>query len=348
MSIYNTAGGNAELMSPDGKGFVGRCAQVKEGCSSVEAFKKSPPAQCALVWGALIGCAVFWACFTDSGEHEMAELGVTHESPRDILADACKVKQDEYGALHFGKAAEYKKGPCQCVRDLDALVRTSGGRKTKLEIVGGQQHQAGDPIQVSFSGASDEKDWIAIYHEGHVPAADGSHKWSYHKGDSTGSGIVTLTPDTAGQFYVTMFCCNGYVELSPRVPLTITPRPMTAKVSPAQSTVSSAFYTNTAIEVRFQGAVDSKDWIGLYEAGTTPGEKTTYAHSWAYHKTTPEQGGQGSVPVTPTKPGNYYLAMFCCDGYVETSVRVPIKVICAQDTVPCQAKTEGCYSKCMQ
>ena len=172
----------------------------------------------------------------------MAELGVTHESPRDILADACKVKQDEYGALHFGKAAEYKKGPCQCVRDLDALVRTSGGRKTKLEIVGGQQHQAGDPIQVSFSGASDEKDWIAIYHEGHVPAADGSHKWSYHKGDSTGSGIVTLTPDTAGQFYVTMFCCNGYVELSPRVPLTITPRPMTAKVSPVQSTVSSAFY----------------------------------------------------------------------------------------------------------
>ena len=38
-------------------------------------------------------------------------------------------------------------------------------------------------------GATDEGDWVGIYHVGHTPGDDGSHDWSYH-GSASGSGSV--------------------------------------------------------------------------------------------------------------------------------------------------------------
>jgi hypothetical protein len=38
-------------------------------------------------------------------------------------------------------------------------------------------------------GATDEGDWVGIYHAGHTPGDDGSHDWSYH-GSASGSGSV--------------------------------------------------------------------------------------------------------------------------------------------------------------
>lgn len=69
------------------------------------------------------------------------------------------------------------------------------------------------------------------------------------------------------------------------------------------------------------------------------------SHDWSYHQS---ENGAGTVQLTPTHPGDYYLVMLVGGGYVESSLRVPITVTCSVGMVPCAAAPESCYSQCRQ
>jgi len=80
---------------------------------------------------------------------------------------------------------------------------------------------AGEPIAVAFAGASDPTDWVGMYQNGHIPGVHDSHSWSYHGGSASGSGSVEVTPGTAGDYFVVLMCCDGYTELSTRIPVAV-------------------------------------------------------------------------------------------------------------------------------
>eukprot|EP01047_Picozoa_sp_COSAG01_P049757 COSAG01_NODE_4962_length_4588_cov_6.072845_1_plen_177_part_10 len=78
---------------------------------------------------------------------------------------------------------------------------------------------------VQFTGATHAKDWIGIYKIGHVPGKQSSHSWSYHSSAVKGLGTVKVTPKEPGKYYLVMFCCNGYKELTGRIPLVVAKKP---------------------------------------------------------------------------------------------------------------------------
>ena len=206
---------------------------------------------------------------------------------------------------------------------------------------------------------------LQIYKEGAVAAADGSHDWSSVMGESDrevsgrgdgsgnhgshnmasgGIGEVNLNVDGPGTYYVTMFCCGGYVELSPRVVVQVAPHPLNMQVHPVQTGYGAAAYVaNTAIAISFSGAEQGTDWVGMYELGDVPGD--VGSHDWSYHKS---PNGAGNVQLTPSHPGDYYVVMLVGGGYVEASQRVPITVTCGVGTIACAEAPASCYTECRQ
>ena len=103
-----------------------------------------------------------------------------------------------------------------CSGDVGASTISLPGLLPEVELV------AGDAITVSFTGATDENDWIGLYVAGE---SESSHSdWSYH-GSVDGSGSIEVTPPAAGTYYVVMFCCNGYTEITPRMYFDIVEEP---------------------------------------------------------------------------------------------------------------------------
>ena len=163
---------------------------------------------------------------------------------------------------------------------------------------------------------------------------------------SGGTGEVNLNVDGPGNYYVTMFCCGGYVELSPRVVVQVAPHPLNMQVFPDQAGYAG-YAANTAIAIRFSGAEQGTDWVGMYEIGDVPGE--VGSHDWSYHNpTNSATNGAGSVQLTPSHPGDYYIVMLVGDGYVEASERVSITVGCNVGMVPCLDAPASCYTQCRQ
>jgi hypothetical protein len=87
--------------------------------------------------------------------------------------------------------------------------------------------------------------------------------------------------------------------------------------------VDGPFYTNGDVTVDFTGATDDTDWIAMYNVGDTPGDESS--HDYSYHGSA--DVGSGSVTVTPTAAGDYFIVMLCCDGYTEVSARATITVV---------------------
>lgn len=344
MSIYGGAEGEGGMAAPGGAPKTGGIvADIKQGLSSADAFKQSKPAQGAVASVVAVLCLTIWLNYTPGGAAELAAMGMGGDS-RALLASACTTARSE-ASVFTGEASNQDIPVCQCVMDIDALTAVQAGRKTTITVPPGPDI-AGNPIHVSFTGASDENDWIGIYKEGAVPAADGSHDWKYHNGgDTGGAGTVDLSVAAPGNYWITMLCCGGYVELSPRVLITVSPHPLTMTVYPAPG-YTNTYVANTAIAVQFSGATQEKDWVGMYELGDVPGD--VGSHDWSYHES---EHGSGSVQLTPTHPGDYYLVMLTgsdANPYVEASPRVPIQVTCALNMVPCDEAPASCYTQCRQ
>lgn len=190
--------------------------------------------------------------------------------------------------------------------------------------------QSGEPISVQFSGATDEQDWIGMYRVGHTPGEDGSHNWSYH-GSASGSGSVDVTAAAPGDYFIVLMCCDGYVELTDRLAVSVVAGPSHASASGACThpiadlcgleIPAGPYLAGAPVVVSFRGATDPQDWVGMYKNGHIPG--TENSHSWSYHGSA---SGSGTVTVTPGVAGEYFIVLMCCDGYTEMSSRIAITV----------------------
>lgn len=90
------------------------------------------------------------------------------------------------------------------------------------------------------------------------------------------------------------------------------------------STPKTIYKLNESIIVNFQfGPGNTKDWIGIYKIGETPG--TTPSTEWAY-----TSGSSGSLNLQVAEAGKYFIAFFENEGYTELAERISIYV----STVP--------------
>ena len=143
--------------------------------------------------------------------------------------------------------------------------------------------------------------------------------WTYHK-STRGSGSVQLTPKGGGDYFAVMLCCDGYTEISDRIPIIVHPP---SRDSASVAVVSpDPHYAGNPITIRFSGATDAHDWIGVYTQGSIPG--SSKIHTWTYHNST---AGNGTVVVKPNMVGSYFVALFCCDGYTPISNQVNFTVL---------------------
>ena len=88
----------------------------------------------------------------------------------------------------------------------------------------------------------------------------------------------------------------------------------------AISTDTSILKPNEPVEVTYVfGPGNERDWIGLYHTGETPG--TTPSTDWQY-----VTGSTGSVQLSATESGKYYIAFFEDDSYIELADRLIIYI----------------------
>lgn len=92
---------------------------------------------------------------------------------------------------------------------------------------------------------------------------------------------------------------------------------------PSISTTKTNFRADEDIAVHYQfGPGNSKDWIGIYRMGDSPG--LVPSTDWAY-----VTGDSGTVYLHVTEAGKYFIAFFEDDGYSELADRINVYSISA-------------------
>ncbi|NSL87630.1 endonuclease/exonuclease/phosphatase family protein [Chitinophaga sp. Mgbs1] len=95
---------------------------------------------------------------------------------------------------------------------------------------------------------------------------------------------------------------------------TVTATISTNKKQYAKGETVSISFTNSS--------ANTNAWIGIYQSGKTPGAQ--YADAWKY--TNGAAAGTMTLTLPADKPaGNYYVACFKDNGYIETAARVTFK-----------------------
>lgn len=171
----------------------------------------------------------------------------------------------------------------------------------------------GEPVTVEYlNGRGKAKDWVAVYRKGQTPgSATPSVKWAYVSGVS---GQMAFSGLASGvEYYAAFLTDDSYVEIAPRVPFYVGDMPELA-IDRTQFNVGErpTFTWNGA-------PAGSKDWIGVYRVGQTPGSVNSTV--WAY---TPSEAG--TVTLGALNKGYYYASFFINDAYFEISERVPFAV----------------------
>jgi hypothetical protein len=192
------------------------------------------------------------------------------------------------------------------------------------------QYQRNSTIKVTWTnGKTNAKDWIGIYKKGQNPGSSGvtSTTWKYTNGAA--NGTMTFTLGTTDEYYVAYFENDGYSEISPRVAFYNGP-------TPALSTTASAYPVNTTVPVSFSNAPGlSKDWIGVYKIGMTPGPAQA-AIKWAY-----TTGTTGTVNISGLGKGYYYATYMLRDQYLEAAPRTFFAV---GDTITTLTTNKSAYN----
>ena len=194
--------------------------------------------------------------------------------------------------------------------------------------VGSGPYMVGVPIDVLFDGATSSTDWIGFYTAG--SDLQNMQIWVFHHnsaadtGELISSGIVKVTPQSPGDYFVAFLGDNGFTEIAPRIEIHVSG----SSITPTMSISAGPYTANAPIGVTFAGASSSADWIGLYAASSDVASGT--AQSWVYHHGTQSTDGllltAGTVQVTPSSAGEYYVAFLGNNGYAEIAPRIAIHV----------------------
>ncbi|OZG72415.1 phosphohydrolase [Hahella sp. CCB-MM4] len=173
------------------------------------------------------------------------------------------------------------------------------------------RYQSGESIEVTYSGGrGNPKDWIGIYRKGQTPKGTAATQWKYVP---TPSGTVTFDGLQDGEYFVGFFENDGYSEIAERVNFYVGP-------VVDMSSDKSHYAEDDIVTLSWSGSgAGSKDWIGIYRVGDTPGSQSSTL--WKY---TPAESG--SETFGGLAKGYYFASFFINDGYAEVSDRVYFSV----------------------
>ena len=147
-------------------------------------------------------------------------------------------------------------------------------------------------------------DWIGIYNDnGEGPGSDNpSIDWMYIPGDS---GTVTMeTQLEPGDYVAYLLCCDGY-DIKAQCNFSISDG--TTKIVDATSFTFTS--TDSLKFIYIDPDFSATDWIGIYNPEDVPGEVNSIL--WSYIS---DSEGTASFENT-LESGEYWIGLFCCDGY---------------------------------
>jgi hypothetical protein len=179
-------------------------------------------------------------------------------------------------------------------------------------------------------------DWVALYEAGDTPGTShAATRWAYLDGDQTApdapleSATITWAGLPQGSYFVAFFSGGSYVEVSPRLSLTVS----AAAATPTLTLSKPAFTPTEAVSVSFANNYGAgspaaggttTDWIGIYRAGDTPGSQNSTR--WAYldgDQTAPSSViASGTVSLSALPAGAYFVGFFAANGYDEIAPRL--------------------------
>ncbi len=156
----------------------------------------------------------------------------------------------------------------------------------------------GMTVNVNFAGGSgSSRDWIDL------TRSTGSRLvWSYIPSAAT-SGQVSFASglNETGDFLAHFYCCDGYNQIGATRSFAVTSLPRV-------DSALDSYAANAQITIQFlNGSGDSRDWVGLYQAGKTDRKFIT----WQY------TGGvrHGSLSFTGLPAGDYEARYFFRNSY---------------------------------
>ncbi len=122
-----------------------------------------------------------------------------------------------------------------------------------------------EAVVVTYAnGYGKPKDWIGIYKKGQTPGSGPlSTQYKYVSGPN---GQVSFTGLPQNQeYFAAFFTDDGYTEIAPRVSFYVGNRVQI-------QTARTEFAVGDTVDISWtQGSLGSKDWIGVYRVGDTPG-----------------------------------------------------------------------------
>lgn len=164
---------------------------------------------------------------------------------------------------------------------------------------------AGQPVQVSWTGAASTSDWIGIYPQGVTPGSQSSTSWIYTSGTKTKPTVI-IPSGSAGMSstlpvgnYSIYLCANdGYSVRATN----------SFSVAAAPSVSAPTAVSGTSLVVNYSGAPgNGTDWIGVYQQGQSG---SSYVR-WVYLN----GATSGSVSFYGLASGNYDLKLYSKDSY---------------------------------
>ncbi len=171
-------------------------------------------------------------------------------------------------------------------------------------ILDKKNYHVGENISINYqNGPGNTTDWVGIYKIGDTPGSVNSTLWSYVNSSSLTSGSLSFQLNTAGEYYAAFFSSDGYTEISSRIYFYV-------GALPQLSSDKLVYNESDNVNITAKSApANSKDWIGLYKVGQTPGGNTT-ATSYQY------VSADSAVYTFKGLPKGYYFACyFLNDGY---------------------------------
>ena len=173
---------------------------------------------------------------------------------------------------------------------------------------------AGQQVQVGFSGTTNERDFISI-----VPKATPEGKYAAYQYARAGNQVTLQAPDVAGDYEVRYLEGQAPYKTLARVPLTVAA--VTATLTAPGNAAAGADFT-----VAWQGPNNRQDFITLVKKGTPEKKYGHYVYT------------AGGNPVTlraPDEPGEYEIRYLTGGQYLTLgSAPITVGAVSASVTPP--------------
>ncbi len=196
-----------------------------------------------------------------------------------------------------------------------------GMAQTASLVPGHSSYFPGEDIVLAFHGGpGNAKDWVGIYPEGVAPGSVGSTRWQYVDGTAQGvrgvrEGVLTFANglNLSGVWDAHLLLDDSYTILASAQFTVVEPWATVIR------TDKRTYTTGDPITVTFTNSpANPKDWIGIYQAGQTPGGPTSTLWRYTDGTTSGNTGvSDGSVRFDAglAAAGDYVAYLLANDGY---------------------------------